>query len=208
MGKESDPPTTESVGAGEAIDFPIFCDRLRDCFTFDLRAPKRRRTLIWLWFTHPPYRAVASFRLAQWLARRGYKRGAKWVLWRARAATGAEVHLKARVGPRLRLGHPNGVVIGAGVLIGPDVTILQQVTIGGPGREITTGEAPRYPIVGKGTNIYAGAKIVGPRRIGARASIGANAVVVGDVPDGALAVGVPARVIPAAARRQSRSRSA
>jgi serine O-acetyltransferase len=189
----------------EELPFPVYCRRLRDCFLFDLPAPVRGRSLFVRWFLSPSYRAVASFRLAQWLSRKRMKPLAHWVASRARTVTGAEINLRARIGPRLRLPHPNGVVIGAGVVIGPDVRIMQQVTIGGPGREVDTRSGPRYPVVEAGVNVYAGAKIVGPMRIGARASIGANAVVVDDVPEGALAVGVPARVIPAPDRKHSRS---
>lgn len=190
------------------LDFPVYCSRLRDCFTFDLAKPAGRGELISRWFLHPPYRAVASFRLAQWFYRRRLIKTARWILVRSRIRTGAEIHVTARIGPRLKLPHPNGVVIGAGVVIGPDVRILQQVTVGGPGREVDTGSQRRYPVVEAGANIYAGARVIGPMTIGAGASIGANAVVVGDVPPGALAVGVPAKVIPPEQRKHSRSRVA
>jgi serine O-acetyltransferase len=204
MNESSLAPVRPSADASEALEFPIHCERLRACFTFDLRKPAGLRELCQRWFFDPSYRAVVSLRIAQWLHQGGRIRLAKWVLVRMRVATGAEIHETARIGPRLRLPHPNGVVIGGGVVIGPDVTILQQVTIGGPGREIDTGSGRRYPVIGARVYVYAGAKIVGPMTIGADASIGANAVVVSDVPDGALAVGVPARVIAADERGQPR----
>jgi serine O-acetyltransferase len=180
------------------LPFPIRADSLRECFTFDLRREASWRSLLLAWFLEPPFRAVASFRLAQYLDDRGFHLLARSLLARARSTTGAEIHLGARIGPRLRLGHPNGVVIGHGVIVGPDVTILQQVTLGGPGREIRT-EGARYPRIGRGVNLYAGAKVLGPVTVGEGASVGANAVVLADVPPDCLAVGVPARVVARAA---------
>jgi serine O-acetyltransferase len=184
---------SRSAPQADALDFPVRPGSLRACFTFDLRAPLSRRGLVASWFLNPSFRAVAAFRVAQHLHDRGWATLARWVSFRARALTGAEIHLGARIGPRLRLGHPNGVVIGNGVVIEPDVTILQQVTVGGPGREIRT-EGRRYPRIGRGANLYAGAKVIGPIDVGAGASVGANSVVRCDVPPGALAAGVPAEI--------------
>ena len=96
-------------------------------------------------------------------------------------------------GRGLRLKHPVGIVIGSGVSIGEHVTIFQNVTLGG--RRMGDGGGEKYPSIGDGTVIFAGAVVLGDVRIGKNCTIGANAVVLQDVPEGATAVGVPARVL-------------
>jgi serine O-acetyltransferase len=100
-------------------------------------------------------------------------------------------HISAESRPLgwVNLPHPVAIVIGHGVEIGEDATIYQGVTLGQGGR----GEG--YPSVGAAATLYAGAVVVGPVRIGQGAIVGANAVVLADVPDGATAVGAPARVV-------------
>ena len=101
--------------------------------------------------------------------------------------TGADVPLNSRLGGGLVLPHPNGVVIHPGATIGPNCMIFQQVTIG--------ANRGRVPTVGGHVDIGAGAKLLGGVRIGDHARIGANAVVLCDVPEGSTAVGVPAIVL-------------
>lgn len=105
---------------------------------------------------------------------------------------GIYVSSRARIGESLSLPHPTGIVIGAGCIVGSGVSIYQNVTLGASSR--TIGEV-RYPQVGDNTTIYAGAVLVGPIKVGSECVIGANAVVVSDIPDGATAVGVPARIM-------------
>lgn len=101
--------------------------------------------------------------------------------------TGADVPLNCRLGGGLLMPHPNGVVIHPDAEVGPNCLIFQQVTIGTRG-----GGAPR--IEGH-VDIGAGAKIIGAVTVGCHAKIGANSVVLEDVPPGATAVGVPARIV-------------
>ena len=101
--------------------------------------------------------------------------------------TGAEIPINCKIGGGLILTHPNGVVINSEASIGPNCLIFQQVTL-------VSGVK-----VGGQVNICAGAKIIRPVTIGNHAKIGANAVLRTDVPEGATAVGVPARIIPAKA---------
>ncbi|GHG43991.1 serine acetyltransferase [Flavimobilis marinus] len=107
-----------------------------------------------------------------------------------RAATGIEIHPGAVLGRRLFIDHGMGVVIGQTAVVGDDVVLFHNVTLGG--RSMTHGK--RHPTVGDRVVLGAGAKVLGPVWIGDDAQIGANAVVVKDVPAGAVAVGVPAQV--------------
>lgn len=93
----------------------------------------------------------------------------------------------AEIGENLKLPHPTGVVIGLDAKIGYNCTIYQQVTIG--------QKNEKYPSIGNGVTIYPGAKVVGDVKIGNNVVIGANAVVLKDLPDNCIAVGVPARII-------------
>lgn len=106
---------------------------------------------------------------------------------------GADIPLTVRIGGGLMLPHPNGVVIHPAVQIGPNCMIFQQVTLGTNrgGR----GRRGGVPALGGHVDIGPGARVLGPVRIGDHAVIGANAVVLCDVPDGMLAVGVPARIV-------------
>jgi len=101
--------------------------------------------------------------------------------------TGADIPLGCRIDGGLLIPHPNGVVIHADATIGPNCLIFQQVTIGASKKGI--------PTIGGQVDIGAGAKVIGPVKVGDGALIGANAVVVCDVPAGATAVGVPARIV-------------
>jgi len=101
--------------------------------------------------------------------------------------TGADIPTNCRIEGGLLLPHPNGIVIHPDARIGPNCLVFQQVTIG-----VARGGVPR--IEGH-VDIGAGAKVLGPITVGAHARIGANAVVVSDVPPGATVVGIPARVL-------------
>jgi serine O-acetyltransferase len=115
----------------------------------------------------------------------------KWAVLRHRfwgAVCGADIPLNCRLGGGLMLPHPNGVVIHPDALVGTNCLIFQQVTLGTRGLQ-----GP--PIIEGHVDIGAGAKILGAVRIGAHAVIGANAVVLEDVPAGCTAVGNPARLL-------------
>jgi serine O-acetyltransferase len=108
----------------------------------------------------------------------------------ARWLTGIEIHPGAVIGPGLFIDHGMGVVIGETAEIGPNVTLYHGVTLGGT----SWNKGKRHPTLMEGVVVGAGAKVLGPITIGARTRIGANAVVVRDVPPDCVVVGIPGRV--------------
>lgn len=150
-------------------------------------------------WTLPGFRAVAVHRFGNWRMGIGPKlvRAPFSVLYRVmfrrvRNVYGIELPYTAQVGRRVVFEHQHGIVIHGQARIGDDCVIRHQVTLGNRHLGLP-GDAPR---LGRGVNVGAGAKILGAVTIGDGASIGANAVVLHDVPEGASAVGVPARVLP------------
>ncbi|MGD7707180.1 serine O-acetyltransferase EpsC [Microlunatus sp. Y2014] len=107
----------------------------------------------------------------------------------ARTLTGVEIHPGATLGRRVFIDHGMGVVIGETAEVGDDVMMYHGVTLGG--RSMSHGK--RHPTIEAGVTLGTGARVIGPVRIGAGSQVGANAVVVKDVPPGHVAVGVPAR---------------
>jgi serine O-acetyltransferase len=135
--------------------------------------------------------ALAAHREARMHSGTMYAARRKWSRFKVNLwnhAYASSIHPQARLGARLRLPHPLGIVIHELAQVGEDCMIMQQVTIG----QLDLNAAPS---IGNGVYIGAGAKILGPIIIGDRARVGANAVVLADVPAGATAVGVPARIM-------------
>jgi len=108
----------------------------------------------------------------------------------ARSVTGVEIHPGAQIGRRFFIDHGMGVVIGETAEVGDDVLIYHGVTLGGRSMK----RVKRHPTVGNNVTIGAGARILGPVYIGDHAQIGANSIVVKDIPAGAVAIGVPATI--------------
>lgn len=140
---------------------------------------------------YPGFHARLMHRLAHSLWKIKLKWLARFLAYFARALTGIEIHPGATIGRRFFIDHGMGVVIGETAEIGDDVTLYHGVTLGGTSWK----EGKRHPTLGNGVVVGAGAKILGPIYIGAGAKIGSNAVVVKDVPDGATAAGIPARIL-------------
>ncbi len=147
---------------------------------------------------YPGLHAIWAYRLHHALWVRGRRLSARLISQAARAATGVEIHPGATIGRRFFIDHGMGVVIGETAEVGDDVMIYHDVTLGGR----SLNRTKRHPTIGDGVVIGAGARVLGPVVVGAGAQIGANAVVVRDVPAGAVVVGVPGkvRVIPADAK--------
>jgi serine O-acetyltransferase len=120
-----------------------------------------------------------------------FRLAAKIVSQVSRFFTGIEIHPAAFIGKRLLIDHGMGVVIGETAVIGDDCTLFHGVTLGGTGKK----RGKRHPTLCDGVFVGSGAKILGDIEIGRGAKIGANAVVLTDIPDNTTAVGVPARVV-------------
>ena len=141
-------------------------------------------------FTYPGLHAIWGYRIAHGLWRRGYRSPARMLQNFTRFATGVDIHPAAILGRRLFIDHATGVVIGQTAEVGEDVLIFHEVTLGG----VSMSPGKRHPTLGNGVVVGAGAKVLGPITIGDHARIGANAVVIADVPEDSVAVGVPAKV--------------
>ncbi len=135
-------------------------------------------------------RLVHRFAHALWTAR--FKWLARFVSHLGRWLTGIEIHPGAQIGRRFFIDHGMGVVIGETAEIGDDCTLYHGVTLGGT----SWAKGKRHPTLADQVVVGAGAKILGPVTVGQGARVGSNAVVVKDVPPGATAVGIPARIIP------------
>jgi serine O-acetyltransferase len=112
----------------------------------------------------------------------------------ARILTGVEIHPGATIGKRLFIDHGTGLVIGQTAVIGNDVTLYHDVTLGGVGRAGAV-DGKRHPTIGDHAVVGAGAQVLGDVTVGPHAKVGANSVVVSDVPEGATALGIPARIV-------------
>ncbi len=154
------------------------------------RDPAARNT--WEVLTcYPGLHALLIHRLSHWFwSLRLYWLG-RMVSHVGRFLTGIEIHPGATVGRRVFIDHGMGVVIGETAEIGEDCTLYHGVTLGGT----SWNKGKRHPTLERGVVIGAGAKVLGPIVVGEGARIGSNAVVVKDVPPGATAVGIPARII-------------
>jgi serine O-acetyltransferase len=140
---------------------------------------------------YPGFHALRFHRLAHALWKMKLRWFGRWVSNIGRWMTGIEIHPGATIGRRFFIDHGMGVVIGETAEIGDDVTLYHGVTLGGT----SWNKGKRHPTLRNGVVIGAGAKVLGPIIVGEGAKIGSNAVVVKDVPPGASAVGIPARII-------------
>ena len=141
---------------------------------------------------YPGVHAVWAHRVAHalWRKKATLRPIARAISQIARGVTGVEIHPGATLGRRLFIDHGMGVVIGETAEVGEDVTIFHGTTLGGT----SMSPGKRHPTVGNRVVIGAGAKILGPITLGDDARVGANAVVVKDIPECAVAVGVPAKI--------------
>ncbi|MBR2040282.1 MAG: serine O-acetyltransferase [Clostridia bacterium] len=144
-----------------------------------------------IYFLYPGFKAIRMHRRANFFFRHGHHFIARLISQRAARKTGIEIHPGATIGRRLVIDHGTGIVIGETTEIGDDVLIYQGVTLGGTGKD--TGK--RHPTIGNNVMISAGAKVLGPFKIGDNSRVAAGAVVLEEVPPNSTVVGVPARVV-------------
>ena len=166
-------------------------DRLREDICCVKSRDPAARSAIEIFLLYPGLRAIRMHRWANRCHRHGLFFFARWISQRAVRKTGIEIHPAATLGRRLFIDHGTGVVIGETAELGDDVTIYQGVTLGGTGKD----SGKRHPTIGDNVLIGAGAKVLGPFRVGENSNIAAGAVVLAQVPPNSTAVGVPARVV-------------
>ncbi|HLG87585.1 MAG TPA: serine O-acetyltransferase [Alphaproteobacteria bacterium] len=172
--------------------FKRFLDHVDSIIARDPAARNRVEVIL----CYPGLHAVVMHRWAHALWTQGLMTLGRWVSQLARALTGIEIHPSAMIGERLFIDHGMGIVIGSTAVVGDDVTLYQGVTLGGTSLE---RGVKRHPTLGNNVIVGAGAHILGPITVNDGARVGANAVVLHDVPAGISMIGVPARPVQDAA---------
>jgi serine O-acetyltransferase len=165
--------------------------RLREDIATVLEKDPAARSWLEVFLCYPGIHAQFIHRIANRFWRVGFTTLARMLSNLARTLTGIEIHPGATIGHRVFIDHGMGVVIGETAEVGDDCTIYQGVTLGGT----SLNRAKRHPTLHRGVVVSAGAKVLGPFTVGANARIGANSVVIKEVPAGATAVGIPARIV-------------
>ncbi|MCB4743437.1 MAG: serine O-acetyltransferase [Sulfurovum sp.] len=149
------------------------------------------RSTFELFFNYPGLWALLFYRIAHWFYQKGLRFIPRLISALGMFLTMVDIHPAAKFGRRVFIDHGVGVVIGETTIIGNDVLIYQQVTLGG----VSTNQGKRHPTIENNVVLGAGAKILGNITIGENSKVGANSVVVKDVPSNSTAIGIPARVL-------------
>ncbi len=144
-----------------------------------------------LFFNYPGLWALLFHRIAHWFYLKGLRFIPRFISAIGLFLTTIDIHPAATLGRRVFIDHGVGVVIGETAILGNDVIVYQQVTLGG----VSTDKGKRHPTLEDGVVIGAGAKVLGNITIGTNSKVGANSVVVKDVPADSTAIGIPARVL-------------
>ena len=175
----------------------MFKGILADIDSIKARDPAVRSRLEVL-LCYPGYHAVLIHRPAHGLWVRGWRLAGRLISHLGRWLTGVEIHPGARIGRRLFIDHGMGTVIGETAEIGDDVTLYHGVTLGGITPSINSSaqvDRKRHPTLADNVIVGSGAQVLGPITVGRCARVGANAVVVKDVPPGVTVTGIPARIL-------------
>ncbi len=166
-----------------------FLQRMKEDIQTVFRKDPAARTTVEVLTCYPGLHAIWMYRLAHILWRRGHCFLARFLSHIARFLTGIEIHPGARIGRRFFIDHGSGVVIGETTEIGDDVLIYQGVVLGG----VSLNKGKRHPTIGNNVLIGSGTIVLGPVHVGNSARVGAASLVIADIPENAVAVGVPAR---------------
>jgi serine O-acetyltransferase len=166
-------------------------DLLKEDIDSVLARDPAARNRVEVMFTYPGLHALLLHRLAHRLWRHRCKFWARFLSYVARMITNVDIHPGATIGRRFFIDHGAGVVIGETAEVGDDVTLYHGVTLGGTSHS----KGKRHPTLEDEVLIGAGAKILGPVRLGKGVHVGANSVVISDVPAGMTVVGIPGRIV-------------
>jgi serine O-acetyltransferase len=166
-------------------------ERFREDINATFERDPAAKSVLEILFCYPGFHAVLFYRIAHWLWVHKLYLSGRFISHVGRFLTGIEIHPGARIGRRFFIDHGMGVVIGETSEIGNDVTLFHGVTLGGT----TWKKIKRHPTIGDNVVIGVGAKILGPVRIGDNTKIGANSVVVTDIPPNSIVVGIPGKVV-------------
>lgn len=166
-------------------------DHIREDITTVMQRDPAAKSRTEVLLCYPFIWALFWHRFAKKLLNAGHPTCARLVSQHARKSTGIEIHPGATIGSRFFIDHGMGVVIGETTIIGDDVTIYQDVTLGGTGKDI----GKRHPTIGNSVTIGAGAKVLGPFTVGAGSKIGAGSIVLKEVPPQCTVVGNPGRIV-------------
>lgn len=156
------------------------------------------RSRLEIFFCYPSFQAMLFYRLAHRLWQANFFLLGRWISQIGRWLTGIEIHPGARIGKRFFADHGMGVVIGETAVLGDDVTLYHDVTLGGvsPSEDSNNQRAiKRHPTLQDGVIVGSGAQVLGDIVLGRSVRVGANSVVLKDIPDGATVVGIPAKVV-------------
>lgn len=154
-------------------------DQIEGYYASIKRRDPAARNNVQIFFLYPSVIAMRYYRIAHWFwTKLHFKFFAEWIMCMVKCRTGIEIHPAAVIGRNLFIDHGSGVVIGETTIIGDNVTLYHQVTLGG----VSLKKTKRHPTIGDNVVIGAGAKVLGNITIGDNAKIGVNAVVRADVP--------------------------
>lgn len=172
----------------------MFKNILEEVDSFFSRDPAARSRLE-VFLCYPGFHALILHKLAHWIWKNNFKTLARFISATSRFLTGIEIHPGATIGKNLFIDHGMGVVIGETATIGDNVTIYHDVTLGGVSPQDVAKGSKRHPQIGNNVVIGSGAQLLGAIKVGDGAKIGSNAVVINDVDDNSIMVGIPARKV-------------
>jgi serine O-acetyltransferase len=166
-------------------------DNMRESIQSVFERDPAARNIFEIVFCYPGFHAIVFYRISNWFwIHKMYLLG-RMISHAGRFLTGIEIHPGAKIGRKFFIDHGMGVVIGETSEIGDNVTLYHGVTLGGT----TWKKIKRHPTIGNNVVIGAGAKVLGPVKIGDNTKIGANSVVVNEIPPNSIVVGIPGKVV-------------